>query len=318
MGQKDVEIARAGVWKLVEAQHGVVARRQLLELGLNSDAITHRLQRGRLHPIHRGVYALGRRDVSRLGKLMAAVLSCDPGAVLSHASAGELLGILVPRAGAGALAPAPIEISVPPSRRPRHSGVKVHQRTCLAPPDVVLREGIPVTSPIRTLLDLASRLAPWRLEAAINEADKSDLIDPETLRALLEKRGGEHGVPALRRVLDRHTFVLTDSELERRLLRIARRAGLPRPEAGVYLNGFKVDFFWRELALVVETDGLRYHRTAAQQARDRRRDQAHAAAGLTALRFTHAQVSREAGDVAATLRTVARRLRERSRRSSDP
>ena len=102
--------------------------------------------------------------------------------------------------------------------------------------------------------------------------------------------------------------MLTDSELERRFLPIARRAGLPPPQTGRPVNGFKADFFWPELGLVVETDGLRYHRTPIQQTRDRVRDQAHAAAGLTPLRFTHTQVAYEPDHVEGTLRAVARRL----------
>lgn len=105
--------------------------------------------------------------------------------------------------------------------------------------------------------------------------------------------------------------MLTESELERLFLPIARRAGLSPPEASAIVNGFKVDFFWSELGLVVETDGLRYHRTPAQQARDRLRDQAHIAAGLTPLRFTHAQVRFEPKHVQGTLAKVARRLRTR-------
>jgi very-short-patch-repair endonuclease len=100
----------------------------------------------------------------------------------------------------------------------------------------------------------------------------------------------------------------TDSELERCFLPIARRAGLSLPETGAYVNGFKVDFNWPELGLVVETDGLRYHRTPAQQTRDRIRDQAHVAAGLTPLRFTRAQVRFEPGYVKATLSATARHL----------
>lgn len=113
----------------------------------------------------------------------------------------------------------------------------------------------------------------------------------------------------MRRILDRRTFALTDSELERRFLPITRAAGLPLPETGRKLNGFKVDFYWPDLGLVVETDGLRYHRTPAQQARDRMRDQAHTASGLTCLRFTHAQVRFEADHVRATLAAVVRRLK---------
>jgi very-short-patch-repair endonuclease len=112
----------------------------------------------------------------------------------------------------------------------------------------------------------------------------------------------------LRELLDRRTFVLTDSELERRFLPIARGAGLARPLTGRYLDGFKVDFYWPDLGLVVETDGLRYHRTAAEQACDRLRDQTHTARGLTALRFTHAQVRFEPDHVGEVLARVARRL----------
>jgi very-short-patch-repair endonuclease len=158
------------------------------------------------------------------------------------------------------------------------------------------------------MVDLATRLDRPRLEAAVNEADKRDLVDPESLRAALTRRGGQPGVRVLCELLDRRTFVLTDSELERRFLPIARRAGLARPLTGQYLNGFKVDFYWPDLGLVVETDGLRYHRTAAEQARDRLRDQTHTAGGLTALRFTHAQVRFEPDHVCEVLARVARRL----------
>src|SRR6266511_214582 len=118
-----------------------------------------------------------------------------------------------------------------------------------------------------------------------------------------------HGMAALRKVLDCQTFVLTDSDLERLFLPIARSAGLPLPRTGRRLNGFKVDFYWPDLGLVVETDGLRYHRTPAQQAKDRERDQAHTAAGRTPLRFTQAQVRFEPDEVGGLLDRVARRLR---------
>jgi very-short-patch-repair endonuclease len=118
---------------------------------------------------------------------------------------------------------------------------------------------------------------------------------------------GQGAVP-LRRLLDRRTFRLTDSELERRSLRLVARAGLPPPQTQHHVDGFRVDFVLQELGLVVETDSLRYHRTPAQQARDRLRDQAHAAAGRTPLRFTHAQVRYQPDHVTATLTAVARRL----------
>jgi very-short-patch-repair endonuclease len=116
------------------------------------------------------------------------------------------------------------------------------------------------------------------------------------------------GVGVLRALLDINTFTLTDSELERRFLPIVRQAGLPAPETGRHVNGYRVDFYWPHLGLVVETDGLRYHRTPAQQAKDRIRDQAHAAAGLTPVRFMRAQVKYDRAHVRATLEAVARRL----------
>src|SRR5262249_55095036 len=132
------------------------------------------------------------------------------------------------------------------------------------------------------------------------------------LRRGLEEIRGQPGVRTLSRLLDRQVYRLTDSELERRFLRLVRNLGLPAPKTGVGLHGFRVDFFRPDLGLVVETDGLRYHRTPAQQARDRKRDQAHTAAGLTALRFTHAQVRFEPEEVRATLEAVVGRLSRRA------
>jgi very-short-patch-repair endonuclease len=143
----------------------------------------------------------------------------------------------------------------------------------------------------------------------VNEADKLGLVDPEALRRFVAQRPGLDGVAALRSVLDRRTFRLTDSELERRFLRLVDRAGLPRPLTQQRVNGFRVDFYWPELGLVVETDGLRHHRTPNQQSKDKARDQAHAAAGLIALRFTHAQIVFETGRVVSVLQRVGERRR---------
>jgi hypothetical protein len=231
---------------------------------------------------------------------MAAVLGCGPDAVLSHGTAAALWKIR----GSGS---GPIHVSVPARVRRRGEGVVVHRRTTLTPEDTTRHKSIPVTTPICTLVDLATCLRRDQLEAAINEADKRDLVDPEALREALDRLTHRPGAPALRATLDRRTFSLTDSELERRFLPLTRKAGLPPPMTGCYVNGFKVDFYWSRLGLVVETDGLRYHRTPAQQTRDRLRDQAHTAAGLTQLRFTRAQVAFEPEHVQATLSAVARR-----------
>lgn len=125
---------------------------------------------------------------------------------------------------------------------------------------------------MRTLIDLALRLDRRGIERAINEADKYDLVDPPALRRALDQRQGEPGVARLRTILDRRTFRLTKEELERRFLPLARKAGLPVPLTGQWVNDFEVDFYWPDLGLVVETDGLRYHRTPAEQARDRLRE----------------------------------------------
>ncbi len=154
-------------------------------------------------------------------------------------------------------------------------------------------DGIPVTTPARTLVDLATELGARQLERAVNEADKRDLIGPDELRDALDRFSGQPGVRPLRALLDRDTFLLSDSELEVLFRPIAAAAGLPSPLSKQIVNGFEVDFHWPELGLVVETDGLRYHRTATAQASDRLRDQTHTASGLTALRFTYRQVRHE-------------------------
>ncbi len=253
----------------------------------------------------RGVYAVGRPELTLHGRWMAAVLACGQGAILSHGSAAALWGILPERGGS-------IEVSVPTVSAHRFAGVRVHRRKGLGSADVTCHMGIPVTTLVLTLIDLASRFDLPRLERAVNEADRLDLIDPSALRAALDAYAGRPGVARLRELLDRRTFRLTDSDLERLFLPLVAQAGLPLPLTRQRLNGFRVDFFWPDLRLVVETDGLRYHRTPAQQARDQIRDQAHLVAGFTPLRFTHGQVRYEADYVRSTLRAVARRLEAES------
>jgi very-short-patch-repair endonuclease len=159
---------------------------------------------------------------------------------------------------------------------------------------------------------MAPRLSEVDLERAINRADKLELITPERLRAELDEMPRVPGIARVRGLLDRWTFTLTDSELEQLFIPIALRARLPMPLTQQRVNGFRVDFYWPDLGLVVETDGLRYHRTPAAQARDRRRDQVNAAFGLTPLRFTHAQIRYAPAEVERTLALVARRLRRRA------
>jgi len=286
---------------MARAQHWVVTRKALLGLGFSAKAIQHRRETGRLHAVMPGIYAVGRRGLTREGRWMAAVLACGEGAVLSHRSAGALWSIAAERRRV-------IDVSVQGRRRHSRPGIRARMRPSLRASDLTSRCGIPVTTPTRTLLDLATELPPRRLERAVNEADKLDLIDPEALRLALDDHTGEPGVKPLRSLLDRDTFRLSDRELEVLFRPIAASAGLPTPQTKVFLNGFEVDFFWPDLGLVVETDGFRYHRTAATQSRDALRDQTHTASGLTSLRFSHQQVKYEPDRVRQVLSATAARL----------
>jgi len=232
---------------------------------------------------------------------MAAVLACGESAVLSHSSAATLWRIGSEQRGL-------VELSLPSPSRYRRPGLKVHRRASLGDCHVTTEFGIPVTTPIQTIIDMTCRLDRRGIERMINEADKFNLTNPPALRKALNQRTGEPGVARLRQILDRRTFRLTKEELERRFLPLARTAGLPVPLTGEWVNDFEVDFYWPDLGLVVETDGLRYHRTPAEQARDRLRDQAHTAAGLTQLRFTHEQVRYEPDYVRKILARTASRL----------
>jgi very-short-patch-repair endonuclease len=287
-------------WDLVRRQHGVITRLQLLELGLTTEAIEHRLARGRLHRIHRGVYAVGRPEVGQRGNWMAAVLSCGSRALLSHESAATLWGFWARPHG--------VDVLVPEGKVRRRPGICVHRRVGLGPEQRRVIDGIPVTDPISTLIDLAACVGHDRFDRAVNDADRLDLVDSEALRFALDATPPRPGVGRLRSLLDSHTFAPTDSVLERRFLRLTRNAGLPQPKTQAEVNGVRVDFYWPNLGLVVETDGLRYHRTPAQQKKDHQRDQIHAVAGLTTLRFTAAQVRYEPDRVRRTLATIAARL----------
>jgi very-short-patch-repair endonuclease len=284
-------------WELVERQHGVIERSQLRELDFSDDEIDARLATGFLHELHRGVYAVGRPGVSDRGRWLAAVLACGPHAALSHTSAAALWGIVSDDEYQ-------THVSVPATCHPRHPKIKAHRRTPM--PVVLVVDGIPVTAPLATLVDIARPRQVWALERAVNEADKLGLVRFDEALECLGEFARRPGVRTLESVLRRHQR--TDSGLERRFLKLLRDAGLPRPLTGSIVRGFRVDFYWPELALVVETDGLTYHRTPSQQANDRRRDQTLTAAGITVLRFTNNQVWREPKIVVHTLRTVIRRL----------
>jgi len=295
----------AAIWARVTGQHGVIARRQLLELGFNGRRIDRRIASGRLHPVWRGVYAVGRPLLDRHGRWMAAVLASGPGAVLSHRSAAALWGFGDEQGGL-------IDVSVPMTRRSRRQGIRLHRRAGSVIEDGVVHEGVPLTSPVRTLIDLATCLKQMQLERAVNEADKLDRVRADVLHESLRDYRGQPGVARLRKLLDPLSFRLSDSELEQQMRRLASKAGLSVPETKVWVNGYEVDFYWPALGIVVEADGLRYHRTASQQRRGLARDQTHLAAGMWPLRFSHWQIKYDAPHVRKILRhTFARAQADR-------
>jgi hypothetical protein len=332
MGTVRVQAWAGQGWELAQRQHGVVTHAQLRELGMGGEAIRHRVVSGRLHRLTRGVYTVGRPGLTDKGEWMAAVLACGPQVLLSHRSAAALLGLRRRWAR-------PIELVVPAQLARRRPGTRVYRRRIRpvenadaiwgvdAPTDKLspsgysgdteplrarIEDGIPVTGPAVTLVDLATCLPSGQLEAAVNEADHLDLVDPEVLRAAIDLLPGRPGVRRLRALLDAASCALTTTALERCFLPLAENAGLPLPQTQAQLGSHRVDFYWLALGLVVETDSLRYHRTPFKQAADKRRDNAHAGSGLTTLRFTHGQVRYEPDYVTAQLRTVAARLRRSS------
>lgn len=222
------------VWRLANRQHGVVTRGQLLALGMAARSIEHRLSSGRLHPLMRGVYAVGRPEVGRLGWWMAAVLACGPKALLSDHSAAALWGIR--RARPEDVRLADVHVVVARGNARLRPGIRVHRRHNHETPGRREVHRIPVTHPIATLVDLAASIPDGQLEAAVNEADHLKLVNPERLRRGLGALPRWPGVTRLSGLLDGPTIVLTTTELERLFLPLARAAGLPVPQTQIWLG----------------------------------------------------------------------------------
>jgi hypothetical protein len=284
---KDLEIAT-----LAAAQDGVVARSQLRALGIGDAAIDHRVRGGRLHVVHRGVYAVGHPLISAEGRWRAAVLAVGDGAVLSHVTAAAAWEWRP-------LGPRSVHLSVPgDGGREHRSGIVVHRSTTLRREDVATHRGLPVTTPIRTLLDVAATVRGRRLEQLLDRAEP--LIDFDSLQQRLEAHPQRRGVPALRALLASYEAgsVVTRSELEEGFLRLCDDHGLPRPVVNAYVEGILVDFVWRRARLVVEVDGYRHHRSRRRFATDREQDVVLRMAGWTVLRFAWEHVTDRAAWVA--------------------
>jgi very-short-patch-repair endonuclease len=297
MATKTLQPWARDAWRLTQRQHGAVTRKQLVGLGMSSGTIRARLESGRLHRLWPGIYAVGRPDLDRLGQLKAATLACGPGARLSHRSGAELWRI-------GPKVRGPVDVSVPSGFRTL-DGIRLHRRAEHGITRTV--RGIPVGDPASVLIDLATCLPDdEEVEDAVNEADRLDLVRTHRLRPGLDEEPRRPGLGRLKGILDAQTFSRAQNALERRFLAIVREAGLTAPTTQRRLGRYRVDFFWPELGFIVETDSLRHHRTAAEQATDLNRDQAHARAGLRTLRFTHSQVFHRPEHVAQVLADALR------------
>jgi hypothetical protein len=231
----DVMSADAAILRLAARQHGVVKYAQLVSAGLDPKAIARRVADGRLRRLHRGVY-LAAPLPARFTPEMAAVLACGDSAVLSHHAAAALWGFRPPWQG-------DVDVTVTKGQARHRQGITVH-RARLEPRDVRRRHDIPLTSPARTLRDLAPHLPQRDLDRTVEQAQVLRLV---SRRELLH-------VPALRRAL-RHEPALTRSEAEARLLDLVRAAGLPTPATNVRIAGYEVDLLWRTHRLIVEVDG---------------------------------------------------------------
>jgi Protein of unknown function (DUF559)/Transcriptional regulator, AbiEi antitoxin len=287
---------------LAVRQHGVVARRQLVELGLGRGQIGHRLDAGRLQPVHHGVYAVGHRALSREGRWVAAVLAAGPNSALSRQSAAALWGIRdTARADADV---------VSERRVRRRRGIRPHRARLPSDERAVVR-GIPVTTVARTVLDLAAVPSRSQLERAISAAEARRLGDSRSLDSLLDRYPGRRGVATIKAIIVRREIGtnLTRSELEHRFVAFLGSAELPRPQTNVSLEAagllLEVDCLWRAERLVVELDGYAFHGSAESYERDRARDRALSVAGWRVVRVTWRQLHDDPGRLATDLRRLA-------------
>jgi hypothetical protein len=288
----DVAIAEAA-----GRQGGVVGRSQLLAIGLSGPSIDRRVRAGRLHILHRGVYAVGHTAIGVVGWRWAAVLACGAGAVLSHGSAAaawDLRASSSPR----------MHVTVPScGGRARRPSMQVH-RMRLAAEETTTFDGLPITTPARTLLDLAATgLRGRRLETVLDRAEHLRLVDFGALRSMLAARPGARGVRALDTILARYApgSVDTRSVLEDIVLDLCDEHEIPRPQVNVVIEGSVRDFHWPDRRLVVEADSYTWHRSPSALDDDRERDVRLALAGYAVLRFTYEQCTKRRDYVASSI-----------------
>jgi very-short-patch-repair endonuclease len=266
--------------RLAARQHGVVTRRQLMQLGASAALIDDRLRARRLIALHRGVYLLS-PNLLPYSRQMAAVLACSPDAYLSHPSAGHLWSVLP-----YAPNPASQHVTVVGRNPGRRRGIRIHRVGLLEPLEVTVKHGIPTTTPVRTLLDLASYLKDGDLEQAVAEAFARRLTTRDKLLSTLD---GHRGAPRIRELL-KGTPARSRSRTERRLLRLLRRARVPEPEVNARVGHWEVDLLWRDHGLAVEVDGYASHSSPRAFSRDYRKTAELEQAGLRVIRISADQV----------------------------
>jgi len=275
---------------LADRQHGVISRRQLRDAGLGSRTIRRRIEAGRLHPLYRDIFILGRKGISERGEWQGAVLVGGDEALLSHRSAAALWGL--------ASHSPPVEITTP-SARPV-PGIAFHE--CgIHPEERATVKGIPVTSVARTLLDLAEVVDEQELTLAWEEADRRRLLSLPAVEAVCARGFGRHGLKRVRALLEA-SRPSTRSPLEARVVELCRAHSLPLPETNAKVLGKEVDAFWPEQRLMIEADGFEFHGHRAAFERDRARDAEMQVAGYHVLRLTHLRLDEEPEKIAAQIR----------------
>lgn len=271
-----------------------------MDLGLGRGAIGWRLRCGRLNRVHQGVYAFAPGRLSQRGQWLAAVFAYGENAVLSHLSAAGLWGLLRPRG--------PVHVTCLRGR-PGRREIRLH-RMSVESDERTTQDGIPTTTPARTLLDLAQVTDPDQVRSAWEEADRLGLLQLKAIEIVAGRAGARKGSGVIRRLLtEARAVTVTRSPLEDRVLDLCAEHGLPSPMTNVEILGHEVDAYWPAGRLAVEADSFEFHRHRAAFERDRARDAEMQAEGYAVVRLTHRRLDREAEAVAAQLRKL---LAERS------
>lgn len=298
-GERPARAARLAA--LAARQHGTVTYSQLVGLGFGRGAIEHQLLTGWLHRVHRGVYSVGYPAQTREAFEMAAVLAVGEGALISHWTAAIRWTLLRPMRGL-------IHVTAPTDRRGR-KGITAHV-ALLHPHDKTKRDGIPITSVPRTLLDLAAVADERILRRAVNQADRAGWLNRRAIDQLLERNPRRKGRKQLIAVVAAVNPATrrTRSDLEVAFLELCHKYKVPTPVSNAKVEGFEVDFYWPQARLIVELDSYEYHRTPAEFERDRKRDAHLKRKRYEVLRIPEHWLDDEPREVAETVTALLTRL----------